>query len=137
MKKKKSIITEISFIIVVIVVIVYLTDSRKKLNNEIFLNGNFAIGTFTKFITQSIGQSRSYNYFYNNKQGEKVDVVSSEYLPKREQRKKIIKGDQFFVIYNDDGASIFFDRPIKDSSDFKQYINEIQEIRLQKQNEQD
>ena len=48
------------------------------------------------------------------------------------QPKTLKAGDQFLVLYNEDGEGIFFNYPIKDSTDFKRYVREFEEMRKQK-----
>ena len=130
--KKKSIIEFLIVLLVTTSGLTYLNNWEKKFKKSLLESGNFAIGNFVKFSMGYYLSGRSYHYYYYNKQRKKVFTTGSRGMPEREMRNKMKKGDQFFVIYNNDGASIFFDKPIKDSTDYKRYVKEFEEKRKQK-----
>ena len=132
---KRTTIIEISAVFIVLVLLFFLDHFNKDINKEIFRTGKLAIGVFIRFDTQFVGFSRSYYYYYYNELGIKFSPVNSENMPNSNQRKNIKEGDCFLVIYDENGSSIFFDKPIKDSIDFKKYNQEFEQMRKQKTKE--
>lgn len=128
-KKKKFM--ELLVVVLVIVGLIFLNKAGNKFNDELIYSGKFAIGTFVQFSTQLVGFSRSYKYYYYNNNGNKRYSVDSKNMPDKKMRKNIKKGEQFFVLYNEDGASIFFNKPINDSTDFENYVKEFKKLRKQ------
>jgi len=127
--KKKSVI---EFLIVAIIstsIILVSDKASKDIKKTILESGDFAIGTFIKSGVHLVNYGHYYKYYYRNKYGKKVFYVDSGRMPDDKLKNEIKKGDHFFVIYNNDGASIFFDEPIKDSADFKRYVKEIEQMR--------
>ncbi len=125
--KKKSVI---EFLIVAIVftgVILFSNNWKRKFTKSLLESGDFAIGTFIKSGVNIVGYSHYYKYYYHNKLGKDVFRIKQHSVPNK--LKNVIKrGDQFLVIYNEDGSILFFDKPIKDSTDFKHYIKEFEEL---------
>ena len=118
--------TKFLFLIGLLVAAYFLDKSFKKSEKNLIGNGSFTIGTFKKFTWGSNGQHLIY-YFYDN--GKYRSDGSSSKFPDFEQQKTIFEGDQFLVIYNDWGSTIFFECPIKDSTDFQRYVKEFEERR--------
>ena len=133
--KKKSIIEFLIVLTVGVGSTLIFINQRKASYKAKIESGDFAIGTFIQFGVNLVGYSHYYKYYYHSKQRGKIFYVDSGRMPDDKLKNKIKKGDQFFVIYNDDGASIFFDKPIKDSIDFKRYVKEFEEMRKQKAKE--
>jgi hypothetical protein len=133
--KKKSIIEFLIVLTVGVGSTLIFINQRKASYKAKIESGDFAIGTFIQFGVNLVGYSHYYKYYYRNKYGKKVFYVDSGRMPDDKLKNEIKKGNQFFVIYNNDGASIFFDKPIKDSIDFKRYVKEFEEMRKQKAKE--
>jgi hypothetical protein len=114
--------------------IVYFSKEKKISEKEKLTNGNFSIGTFKK-ATWSFGRAGglSLAYYYYDEEGKYRDSRNANKFPDKEQRKNIFEGDKFFVVYNNDGSLIFYDKPIKDSTDFQRYVKEFEDMR-KKQN---
>jgi hypothetical protein len=119
------------FILIGLLVAAYFLDkSFKKSEKNLIENGSFTIGTFKKF-TFSVGHGGGHHleYFYYDEEGKYHSDSNVPIFPDKEQRKTIFEGDQFLVIYNDWGSTIFFECPIKDSTDFQRYVKEFEERR--------
>jgi len=122
----------IIFLIVLIGSIIYFQKSINKFEEELLQDSKFAIGTFDKLGYGYKGGGRNYQYsYYNENFGRIRRMTDQQNMPKLEER-NVLKGDQFLVLYNKDGESIYFDKPIKDSTDFKRYVKEFDEMRKQK-----
>lgn len=128
--KRKSII---EFIVVTAVFtgsMIYFNNWENKFEESLIHEGKFAIGTFTKHKYPSgRGTSNKYEYTFCDEFGKKHYQGDSKNLPKENFRLSVFVGDRFLVIYNEDGSEIYFDRPIRDSTDFIKYIKEFEEIR--------
>lgn len=114
----------------IIIWIYFFYNYSKKIDVEIIKNGIFTIGTFKKF-TFSVGHGGGHHleYFYYDEEGKYHSDSNVAVFPDKEQRKTISEGDKFFVVYNKDGSLIFFEYPIKDSTDFQRYVKEFEERR--------
>ena len=123
----------IIFLIVLIGGFIYFQKSIEKSESNRLKLGKYAIGSFIIFNNQ-LGRSyiNKYEYFFYDDSGNKYYRGDSKKLPKGNFRKNIIEGDQFLVIYDEDGSDIYFDYPIKDSIDFRRYVKEFEEMRKQK-----
>lgn len=128
--KRKSII---EFIVVAVVFtgsMIYFNNWENKFEKRLMEEGKFAIGTFTKHEYPSgRGSSYKYRYTFFDEFGQKHYQGDSQNLPKGNFRLSVFVGDRFLVIYNEDGSNIYFDRPIRDSTDFVKYIKEFEEAR--------
>lgn len=130
---KRKYMLNIIFLVVAIGGIIYFQKSIENSENKRLKTSKCAIGTFEGFGYASRAGGINYKYsYYNEDEGRKKNKTDQSRMPKIEQRKILIEGDQFLVLYNEDGSSIYFDYPIKDSTDFKQYIQEFEEMRKQK-----
>lgn len=128
-------ILEIGFVIVILTGLFFLIRFDNKYESELNTSGIMAIGTFERFNTQLVGYSKSYEYYYYDTQGQKHMEVNSKYMPSKDRRTLIKKGDSFLIFFNKKGAQILFDHPIKDSTDFKRYVKEFEQLRKQKAKE--
>ena len=123
----------IIFLIVLVGAFIYFQKSTTKFEEELLQDSKFAIGTFDKFGYGYKGGGRNYQYSYYNEDEKRIRYKTGQRkMPKLEQRNALIKGDRFFVLYNKNSESIYFDRPIKDSTDFKRYVKKFEEMRKQK-----
>ncbi|MGF7138766.1 hypothetical protein [Roseimarinus sediminis] len=136
MKKKGFIKSNYKILVFIGIIIVgyFINKSSQSIDDEIKQNGKYAIGTFKEF-SMSFGHAggRSLEYFYYDNVGKYENGSNSNIFPDKEKRKTIFEGDQFLVLYDNDGSMIFFECPIKDSTDFKRYVKEFEEKR-KKQN---
>lgn len=130
---KRKYMLNLIFLIGLIGVFLYFQNWTNKFEKRLLKDGKFAIGTFTKHI-YPLGRSYSnkYEYSFSDDSGNNHSKGDSKNLPKGNFREEVKEGDQFLVLYNEDGSDIYFDRPIKDSTDFKRYIKEFEEMRKQK-----
>lgn len=121
--------------IIVVVAIIYFSKDKKLSVTEKLENGKFTIGTFKK-STWSFGRTggHSLTYYFYDESGKYRDSRSAFKFPEKEQWENFIEGDKFFVIYNEKGSLIFYDKPIKDSTDFQRYVKEFEEIRNKQNN---
>lgn len=110
----------------------FINKSSQSIDGGIKQNGKYAIGTFKEF-SMSFGHAggRSLEYFYYDNLGKYQNSSNSNIFPDKEKRKTILEGDQFLVVYNKDGSMIFFECPIKDSTDFQRYVKEFEQKRKQ------
>jgi hypothetical protein len=130
MKRKHML--NIVFITILVGSIIYLQKSTNKFEEELLQDSKFAIGTFVKFGYGYKSGGRNYQYsYYNENFGRIRPMTDRRDMSKLEQR-NVLKGDQFLVLYNKGGESIYFDRPINDSTDFIRYIREFEEMRKMK-----
>lgn len=130
---KRKYMLNIIFLIVAIGGIIYFQKSIENSENKRLKTSKYAIGTFEGFGYASRAGGINYKYsYYNKDEGRKKNKTDQSRMPKIEQRKILIEGDQFLVLYNEDGSSIYFNYPIKDSIDFKRYVQEFEEMRKQK-----
>lgn len=113
--------------------ILYFKSWDKNFEQRLMQSGKFAIGTFTRHKYPS-GRSyvNKYEYSFSDDSGNKHYQGDSKNLPKGNFREEVKEGNQFLVLYNEDGSSIYFDRPIRDSTDFRRYVQEFEVIRKQK-----
>lgn len=138
-RKKKVRIQQILFLLVMVIVLVWVDKSSKK-NGEIrFLKGDFAIGYIDKYTFGSGRGSNSgfdYHFSYNDKKYHYFNDKGISYgreswkLPPSDERKKIMKGDMFLVMFDENGSRLLFKYPIRDSADFKRYIKLIEQERV-------
>lgn len=121
-------------LIPVVIVGYFLDKSSKSTDSGIKQHGKYTIGTFKEF-TNSFGHAggTSIKCFYYDNVGKYRKCSKSNIFPDKEKRRTIFEGDQFLVLYDNDGSMIFFECPIKDSTDFKRYVKEFEEKR-KKQN---
>lgn len=133
MKVKGKYMINVVFITVLVVFLIYLQKSTNKFEEHLLLESKFAIGSFENFGYGYKAGGRNYKYSYFNEDDGKTRFKTGQRkMPNSEQRSMLKNGDMFLVLYNKEGESIFFDKPIKDSSDFKRYINEFEELRKKK-----
>lgn len=130
MKQKKNNNLEWIFVLVITIGGLFLLERfTKKSESNLMENGKFSIGTFEEFGFGFKAGGRNYKYYYLDENGKVANKVDQERMPKNELRKILKRGDQFLVIYNNHGSGIYFDRPIKDSTDFKRYVQEFEAMR--------
>lgn len=131
MKIERKYILNGIFLIIVVVSLILLQRSTNQFEERLLLDGKFAIGTFDSFGYAYKGGGRNYKYSYDA-DGRIRNVTDQRKMPNSEQRIRILNGDQFLVLYNNEGESIFFDKPIHDSTDYNRYIQEFEELRKKK-----
>jgi len=148
MENLNDFIREKGIILIVIlgigaIIFVEFSDRRgKNKREELKLNGGFAIGEFTDrsyYSSNGMVNSIGYSFAINSKKFRGGDnncgwdsrEASNAFIDK----KKADVGDKFLVLYdlkNPKRSIIRLDYPIKDSSDFKKYVKEFEEMRKQK-----
>jgi len=137
--KIKEMIPVILFFIFVIIGFIYLSKSSIKTRKKILDNGKVTIGTIIRYkkSNHTPGSSSGYEYSffdYSKKKHISLFEKTGNLIP--EQKSNIKNGDKFLVIYLlKEGSLILFDYPIKDSTDFKRYVKEFEEMRKQKAKE--
>ncbi len=136
-KKKKNKIQFIIFILCVLGIIL-INNLNNNETEKIFNNAELTIGEVNIFypyrpsivggVVNNSGQSSNVEYTYLVK-GVKYDKKqSSEFYTPQDS---VIKGQKYLVVYykNDPKLSrILFDSPIRDSVDFKKYLDRKDEI---------
>jgi len=148
MENLNDFIREKGIILIVIlgigaIIFVKYSDRRSKNEREYLkFNGAFAIGEFTDrsyYSTNGRVSSVGFEYVVNSKKTTGADTRCWQDSPKASEvyidDKKADVGDKFLVLYdlNKPKKSIIrLDYPIKDSSDFKKYVKEFEEMRKQK-----
>ena len=142
MKNKKT-IQNIIVLLLVIIAGVWLDRCSKSADETRLHEGDFAIGYIDKYtyrIASGTSTGFYYHFSYNDKKfhyfNDKGIAYSLESckLPPKNERKKIKPGDMFLVIFDDDGSRLFYNYPIKDSTDFKRYVDMIQHERQEMTN---
>jgi hypothetical protein len=148
MKNFNDFIREKGLILVVILVmggIIFVKYSDKKSKNlreELKLKGSFAIGEFTdRSYYSSNGMVNCIGFSFaigskkirgvDNKCGWDSQEAGNAFIDK----KMADVGNKFLVLYdlkNPKKSIIRLDYPIKDSSDFKRYVKEFEEMRVNK-----
>jgi len=125
--------TNIIFLAFMLIFFIFLFNVGNKIDQTIFNDGFFTIGTIVRYkkSNHTLGSSSGYVYFYFDKNNKKQTDLFVKTGKLTEQQKNTIKeGDKYFVIYlAKEGSLIFFDKPIKDSSDFKKYVTEFEQKR--------
>ena len=112
--------------------IIYFQNGTDKIEKRILNEGKFAIGTFIKHeYPMGRAYSNKYRYSFNDEYGKTYYRGDTRNISKGDWdfRLSVFEGDKFLVLYNEDGSMIYFDHPIKDSTDFKRYIREFEEMR--------
>lgn len=137
--KKKDRIQLILFFLVVGIVFVWVDKSSKKDDDTRFIKGDFAIGYIDKY-TYGFGRGSSrgfdYHFSFNDKKYHYFNDKGISYgreswkLPPSNERKKIMKGDMFLVMFDENGSRLLFKYPIRDSADFKRYKELIEQERV-------
>lgn len=118
--------------VVLIIAAIFIQKSVEEGEQNRLMTGKFAIGSFKEFNYTNT-RIKEYDYsYYNEDESCKLYKHGSGRLPNSDQCEKIKKGDRFLVIYNRNGSDIYFKYPIKDSTDFRRYVQEIEEMRKQK-----
>lgn len=131
MGMKKKYMINFIFIIVIILFFIYLKKSTNKFEEKLLFNGKFAIGRFEQFGYGYKAGGSNYKYSYDE-DGRIRYVTGQRKMPDSELSNMIKNGDQFLVLYNNEGELIYFDKPIRDSTDFKRYVHEFEEMRKKK-----
>lgn len=128
---KRKHIMEIGFLAFSIIGLILFTHWGNKIEKKRFQDSKFAIGTFqgSGYSYKAGGDNYKYSY-YNEDEGRVLN--KTDQVRMNNQPRTLKPGDQFLVLYNKDGSGMYFDRPIKDSSDFKWYVQEFEEMRKQK-----
>lgn len=139
MEHAGKIISTVLFIIVGFLYFRYDSNKVAKKRENFSINGGYAIGVFESRISTRVTLDQiSFNYSVNSKKYYGIDsgwTDDSSPGTKSSLINSLHSGDWFLVIYdiNDPGYAIIrMDRPIKDSSDFKRYVHEFEEMRKQK-----
>jgi len=128
MKSKKMIVNILFFAVMIILFIILhksTSDSEKNRHNH----GEFSIGFFIKYSPSGPGTSGGCRYYFYDGNGSRRSSMQHRDQPAQSEIKKIKEGDQYLVLYNDDGSDMLFDYPIKDSADFEKYVKEFTERR--------
>lgn len=146
MQKINNLIREKGGILIVIlfigaIIFVQHSDKKSKMKREnLNLMGGLSIGEFTgrSYYTTNGGgvNAISYSFIVNLKEFTGADTRCDEDSPNASDAfhssKKADVGDRFLVLYdmdNPDKSIIRLDYPVKDSADFKRYVNEFEYIR--------
>lgn len=116
-----------------------LNSSRKK-RKDFLLNGDYSIGVIS---SKSYSKPESVSFLYNVNNVEIKGGDTKFYLDKNafevfNDKEKSKPGKKFLVIYdanNPKKSIIRLDYPIKDSTDFKRYVKEFEQMRKQKAKE--
>ena len=129
MVKMRKIMIEIIFLTVLLIGVFIYRRSNNIDEKEIMKNGELAIG-----VVDAVGQVGWYSNgnirfsFYSDNQ-KIIKPLSSEPVNIKVQRE-----ERYLVIYlpsNKKKALMLYGYPIKDSSDFKQYVKEFKQKRKQ------
>lgn len=140
----------ISVIIIVIAIVAMIASSEikrekeKKYREYLLFHGSYAIGTYKEMAINSASNIPTgivFSLIVDNKKFSTCDfhflldkkVLENDFISDTDLK----FGDQFLVLYerkNPKKAIIRLDCPIKDSSDFKNYVHEFEEMRKQKNN---
>ena len=122
---------DIIFLVVVIGGIIFFQNLTNKFEKRVLQDSKFAIGTFEGFGYAVRAGGENYKYSYYNEDKGRV-LNETDQVRMNTQPETLKPGDQFLVLYNKEGSGIYFDSQIKDSTDFKLYIKEFEEMRKQK-----
>ena len=128
----------IIFLIICVLILFLLVRSENRSEKAIFKKGKASIGTVIRLAktTHYFGGGGYDYYFYNDNHKKSYSSFYKLGLLTEEQKKNIKKGDKFLVLYlPGKGSIILFDKPIKDSTDFKRYVKEFEDMR--KRNKKD
>lgn len=128
------------FIIFIALLFYYINDSlngSRKEREDFLLKGDYSIGVISS-KSYSKPESISFLYTVNNvemKGGDTKFYMDKNAFGVFNDKEKSIPGKKFLVIYdtnNPKKSIIRLDYPIKDSSDFKRFVQEFEEMRKQK-----
>jgi hypothetical protein len=144
--KHKKVIENIFFVIVILIVVVLGTNNnqkKKQFKSELKMLACLSIGEVSNYrsgrsplvvlkFVNSTGRTPAIEYHFNlngetivNKyDAYKADVPSGG----------IKEGEKYLVLYDKDNPTenrMFFSYPIRDSTDFKKYVKEFEQMRKQ------
>lgn len=131
------------FIILIALLFYYINDSlnySRKEREDFLLKGNYSIGVI-KSKSYSKPESISFLYTVNNaemKGGDTKFYMDKGAFEVFNDKEKSKPESKFLVIYdanNPKKSIIRLDYPIKDSTDFKRYVKEFEQMRKQKAKE--
>ena len=137
---KISIVVIIVFLIGGLFIIEYTKKGAVSKRNLLFNEGGFSIGIFeSRNLSNGMAYSISFSYMVDKENYSGGDTrcyldspIAADAFTNRDLAKR---KDSFLVLYdktNPDLSIIRLDYPIKDSSDFRKYIKEIEQMRNQK-----
>ena len=131
--KSKKMIVNILFFAVMIIMFIILHKSTSDSKKNRYNHGEFAIGYFIKYSPSGPGASSGCHYYFYDDIGKRRSSMQRRGQPAQSEIRKIKEGDQYLVLFNEDGSDLLFDYPIKDSADFKKYVKEFTERRKNNQ----
>lgn len=131
-KKMENIILGIIFIIAVVGYNVR-TKEKEEYQKKLLANASYSIGEVSKYFPQKMrilnGTGKSANVEYHFMANAKEYINKYEASDAKVPDEGVSVGEKFLVLYlkdNPEESRMFFDYPVKDSTDFKRYVKEFE-----------